>query len=113
MGAVADLVIDPERPGLYTRADYYDVLRRLRSESPVHGYAPNRWALARYDDVRTVSRDPERFCSGRGVLPAADPLLPDEVTAEQFDSFAQGAKTGCPVSAALTGTTIELDAALV
>ncbi|MCA0307554.1 MAG: OsmC family peroxiredoxin [Actinobacteria bacterium] len=35
------------------------------------------------------------------------------LTAEQFDSFAQGAKTGCPVSAALTGTTIELDAALV
>ena len=74
MGAVADLVIDPERPGLYTRADYFDVLRLLRAESPVHGYASNRWALARYDDVRTVSRDPERFCSGRGVLPAADPL---------------------------------------
>lgn len=35
------------------------------------------------------------------------------LTAEQFDAFAQGAKTGCPVSAALTGTTIELDAALV
>lgn len=35
------------------------------------------------------------------------------LTAEQFDGFAQAAKTGCPVSAALTGTTIELDAALV
>lgn len=35
------------------------------------------------------------------------------LTAEKFDAFAQGAKTGCPVSAALTGTTIELDAALV
>lgn len=35
------------------------------------------------------------------------------LTAEQFDAFAQGAKTGCPVSAALTGTTIDLDAALV
>lgn len=35
------------------------------------------------------------------------------LAAEKFDAFAQGAKTGCPVSAALTGTTIELDAALV
>ena len=35
------------------------------------------------------------------------------LTAEKFDAFAQGAKTGCPVSAGLTGTTIELDAALV
>ena len=35
------------------------------------------------------------------------------VTPEQFDGFAQAAKTGCPVSAALTGTKIELDAALV
>ena len=33
--------------------------------------------------------------------------------AEDFDRFAQEAKTGCPVSAALTGTTIELDASLV
>jgi cytochrome P450 len=34
----------------------------------VYGYAPHRWAVARYDDVRAVSRDPERFCSGQGVL---------------------------------------------
>jgi osmotically inducible protein OsmC len=35
------------------------------------------------------------------------------LTAEDFATFAEGAKTGCPVSAALTGTKIELDAALV
>lgn len=35
------------------------------------------------------------------------------ITAEQFESAAQGAKTGCPVSQALTGTTITLDASLV
>lgn len=69
MGAGAvDLDIDPERPGLFTRSDYYEVLARLRRESPVHGYAPHRWAVTRYDDVRAVSRDPERFCSGQGVL---------------------------------------------
>ena len=26
------------------------------------------WAIVRYDDVREVSRDPERFCSGQGVM---------------------------------------------
>jgi lipoyl-dependent peroxiredoxin len=35
------------------------------------------------------------------------------ITEEDFARFAEGAKTGCPVSAALTGTRIELDAALV
>ncbi|MGC3992930.1 MAG: OsmC family peroxiredoxin [Propionicimonas sp.] len=35
------------------------------------------------------------------------------VTAEEFATFAANAKTGCPVSAALTGTTITLDAELV
>jgi cytochrome P450 len=25
------------------------------------------WAVVRYDDVRSISRDPERFCSGQGV----------------------------------------------
>ena len=34
------------------------------------------------------------------------------VSAEEFETFAQDAKTGCPVSQALTGTTITLDAAL-
>ena len=31
---------------------------------------------------------------------------------EEFAAFAEGAKTNCPVSAALTGTTITLDATL-
>lgn len=68
-----DLDVDPENAGLFTRDDYYDVLARLRRDAPVHRYAPNSWALARYADVREVSRDPDRFCSGRGVL-MHDPL---------------------------------------
>ena len=40
----------------------------------------------------------------RGTVPG--------LTAEQFVEFAEGAKAGCPVSKALTGTTITLDAAL-
>jgi osmotically inducible protein OsmC len=36
----------------------------------------------------------------------------DGVSAEEFQSAAEGAKTGCPVSQALTGTTITLEASL-
>lgn len=44
-------------------------LARLREESPVHWYEPGRfWALTRHADVHAVSRDPETFCSSRGVL---------------------------------------------
>lgn len=66
--ALDRLPFDPEDAGSSTRPDWFDVLRRLRAEDPVHGYAPHRWAVTRYDDVRAVSRDPERFCSGQGVL---------------------------------------------
>jgi cytochrome P450 len=73
-GAVHDeLRIDPERIGLYTRPDYYDLLARLRHEAPVLRYAPGSYTVACYEDVREISRDPERFCSGRGVL-IHDPL---------------------------------------
>jgi osmotically inducible protein OsmC len=55
------------------------------------------------------------FQAGEGItgirltVRAAVPGL----TAEQFQSFAEDAKANCPVSKALTGTTITLDAALV
>lgn len=65
--------MNPEILGTFTAPDYYDELARLRRESPVHEYAPNSWMVTRYDDVRTMSRDPERFCSGKGVL-VNDPL---------------------------------------
>lgn len=41
----------------------------------------------------------------RGTVPG--------IAAEQFAEAAESAKTGCPVSKALTGTTITLDATLV
>ena len=41
----------------------------LRAESPVHWYEPGKfWALTRHADVLAVSKDPELFCSSRGVL---------------------------------------------
>ncbi len=68
-----DLGLDPEIPGLFTRPDYFEVLDRLRTEEPAFRYQPACWLLSRYADVRDVSRDPDRFCSGRGVL-MNDPL---------------------------------------
>ncbi|MDQ1534040.1 MAG: hypothetical protein QOF28_1801 [Actinomycetota bacterium] len=65
--------IAPETPGLFTRDDYYDLLAALRRDAPVYEYEPGSWTVARYEHVRDVSRDPERFCSGRGVL-MNDPL---------------------------------------
>jgi cytochrome P450 len=64
----AALHIDPEHVGLFTRDDYYDLLARLRREAPVFRYAPHSWTVATYAGVREVSRDPQRFRSGGGVL---------------------------------------------
>jgi cytochrome P450 len=72
-GSLADLRIDPATPGFFLRPDYYEVLARLRAEDPFHEFAPGIKAVTRYADIREISRDPERFCSGRGVL-MNDPL---------------------------------------
>lgn len=65
--------------------------------------------------VRTIdTRADVTFQPGRGITGvhltsrAAVPGLADE----QFQSLAEDAKQNCPVSQALTGTTITLDAAL-
>ncbi len=65
--------VAPETPGLFLRDDYFDLLAALRREAPVYEYEPGSWTVACYDDVREVSRDPDRFCSSRGVL-MNDPL---------------------------------------
>jgi cytochrome P450 len=60
-------------PGFYLRPDYHEVLAWLRQHAPVFTTADGLVALSRYEDVRDVSRDPERFVSGGGVL-INDPL---------------------------------------
>jgi cytochrome P450 len=73
MTDTADLSIDPGTPGLFLQPDYYELLARLRAEAPVFEYEPGVKAITRYHDIRAISRDPETFCSGRGVL-VNDPL---------------------------------------
>ena len=71
--ALDELRIDLSTPGFFLRPDYFDVLARLRSEAPIYEYAPGIKAVSRYQDIRTISLDTDRFCSSRGVL-VNDPL---------------------------------------
>jgi cytochrome P450 len=68
-----DQRIDPRDAAFFTREDYYEVLAWLRAEDPVHRVAPGFWVVTRYEDIRDLSRDPQRFCSGRGAL-VNDPI---------------------------------------
>jgi cytochrome P450 len=46
-----------------------DILRRLRTEAPVHHHAPlNMWVLSRYDDIKYVERTPALFSVDDGKL---------------------------------------------
>jgi cholest-4-en-3-one 26-monooxygenase len=55
----------------YVRGVPYETFRWMRHESPVH-FQEGRpgfrgfWAVTRYEDVATVSKDPMRFSSARG-----------------------------------------------
>ena len=74
--AIDDLELDLTIPGQFLRDDWFDVLARLRSDAPLFRCSDGSWAVTRYDDIRSISRDPERFVSGRGVL-INDPLRSD------------------------------------
>lgn len=70
--------VDPTDPSFFGRADYHEVLARLRATDPVHRCAPGLWVVTRYEDIRDLSRDPARFCSGRGAL-INDPMRTGEL----------------------------------
>jgi cytochrome P450 len=70
---LANLDLDPGKPGFFLRPDYYDVLARLRSEAPLYSLVPGVRLVSRYHDIREVSLDPGRFCSSQGVL-VNDPI---------------------------------------
>src|SRR3954469_16399683 len=57
----------------FRRDDYFTILADLRAREDLPEYEPGARAVARYADIREISRDPARFCSGRGVL-VNDPL---------------------------------------
>jgi cytochrome P450 len=64
---------DPTSTDFYGDPGYHDILRRLRDEAPVHRIDDGLLTVARYHDIREISRDPARFRSGGGVL-VHDPI---------------------------------------
>lgn len=75
-----------------------------------HALAGNGTPPATVDTRADVTFVPGQGITG--ILLTVRASVPG-LSAETFQRFANDAKTGCPVSAALTGTTIDLDAALV
>jgi cytochrome P450 len=67
-GSASDLtaaLIDPE---FYT-GDPFPLYARLRAEAPLaHNEEQGFWVASRHADVVAISRDPETFCSGKGIL---------------------------------------------
>lgn len=67
----SDLVAELARlddPDFYA-GDPFPLYERLRREAPVvWNPDPGYWALSRHAEVMEVSKDAERFCSGKGIL---------------------------------------------
>ncbi len=58
-------LLDPE----FYAGDPFPLYAQLRAEAPVaRNAAQGFWVVSRHADVITVSRDPETFCSGQGIL---------------------------------------------
>ena len=69
--------IDLLDPGSFANGQPHDAFRWLREHDPVHWHTepdgPGFFAVTRYEDVRTVGRDPERFSSVPTIM-IADPV---------------------------------------
>jgi len=63
---LADHTIDPRDATFFVRPDYHEVAGRTADGGAVYEYAPGLWTVARYEDIRGLSRDPGHFCSGGG-----------------------------------------------
>jgi cytochrome P450 len=73
--------LNPIWPRLFQENRMWDYFARLRAEDPVHlNELPETgryWSLTRYDDIKAVDSDHERFSSAHGItlgLPIGTPL---------------------------------------
>ncbi len=63
-----DLAARLEEPGFYA-GDPFPHYARLRREAPLAWNAQvGYWAVSKHADVVAISRDPEAFCSAKGIL---------------------------------------------
>ena len=68
--------IDLTRPDLWM-GDPFPVLAQLRSSNPVYWHEAGDhpfWAVTRYEDIVTASKNPRIFCSGQGIAPQESEL---------------------------------------
>jgi cytochrome P450 family 142 subfamily A polypeptide 1 len=57
-------------PTLYVRGVAHDFFEWIRVNDPVHWDDRNNlWVISKYADVSAVERQPELFCSGKGIRP--------------------------------------------
>ena len=80
VGDAADLAledINPVNPYLFSEDRWHDHFARLRAEDPVHlneiETAGRYWSITKYDDVRAIDGDWERFSSARGITLGVQP----------------------------------------
>lgn len=63
--ALTDLLLDP---AIYA-GDPFPLYARLRAEAPVaRNDTVGLWMVSRHEEVVAVSRDPETFCSAKGIM---------------------------------------------
>ncbi len=68
-GADADELTAPLLDPTFYAGDPFPLYARLRAEAPLaHSEAGGFWVASRHEEVVAISRDPEAFCSGRGIL---------------------------------------------
>ena len=72
-------------PNFFAVADYHAALRELRHNDPLHWglgrHGWGFWSITRYVDCQAVYRNPETFCSSRGIALPTNP--PEEERAAQ------------------------------
>ena len=79
-------------PRLYAkRGAPHDVWTRLRRESPVHrcepkGYEPF-WAITKHADICEISKNPDRFLSGRGIVVLNDDQIKIRASGEGLSAM--------------------------
>ena len=80
--ATTEAMIDLLSPASFASGQPHEQFRWLREHAPVFRHAepdgPGFWAVTRYEDVRTVGRDPETFSS----VPTT--MIPDPVPGLDF-----------------------------
>ncbi len=63
--------INPFNAHLFRENRWHDYFKRLRAEDPIHfneiETAGRYWSVTKYEDIKTISSEPETFCSGQGI----------------------------------------------